>query len=78
MRAEIMQITLNVNILLFLTRDVLCHVQGSKHFQRRLQANWVWIRDILIEFTERFFSGFARSSSFDFFVKRKVLRQFYL
>ena len=24
-----------------------------RNLQRRLQANWVWIRDILIDFTER-------------------------
>ena len=40
--------------------------------QRRLPANWVWIRDILIEFTERFFSGYATSSSLNFFVNNNL------
>ena len=40
--------------------------------QRRLPVNWVWIRDILIEFTERFFSGYATSSSLNFFVKNNL------
>ena len=42
--------------------------------KRRLQANWVWIRDVLIEFTKRFFSGFARSSSLNFFFKNKSVK----
>ena len=40
--------------------------------QRRLPVNWVWKRDILIEFTERFFSGYATSSSLNFFVKNNL------
>ena len=42
--------------------------------KRRLQANWVWIRDVLIEFTKRFFSGYARSSSLNIFVKNNSVK----
>ena len=31
--------------------------------QWRQQVNWLWIRDILIEFMERFLSGYSRSES---------------
>ena len=31
--------------------------------QWRQQVNWLWIRDILIEFMERFLSGYSRSGS---------------
>ena len=43
--------------------DFLCHVQGSEINRDVFQANWVWVRDIIIDFKERFFSGYARSSS---------------
>ena len=36
---------------------------------RRLQ---VWVTDLLIEFTERFLSGYARKSSLKFFVENKT------
>ena len=42
--------------------------------KRRLQANWVWIRDVLIEFTKRFFSGYARSSALNIFVKNNSVK----
>ena len=60
-----------VKTLLFLTRDFLCLVQGSEIYRDVKRANWVWIRDIFIEFTERFLSGYATSSSLNFFVKKK-------
>ena len=36
--------------------------------------NWVWIRDILIEFTACFFSGNAKSSSLNFFAKNESVK----
>ena len=45
-----------------------------RNLQRRLQANWVWIRDILIEFIVRLFSGYARSSSLNFLVNNKSVK----
>ena len=53
-------VNLNLSILLFLTRDFLCHVQGTEIYRDVLQAYWIWIRDILIEFTERFFSALSQ------------------
>ena len=46
-----------LKIQFFLSRDFPCHVLhvGTKIYGDVLQANWVWIRDILIEFTEHFF-----------------------
>ena len=61
-----------VKTLLFLTRDFLCLVQGSEIYRDVKRANWVWIRDIFIEFTERFLSGYATSSSLNFFFKKKL------
>ena len=52
-----------VKILLFLKHDFLCHVQGSEINRDVSQANWVSVRDIIIDFKESFFSGYARSSS---------------
>ena len=52
-------VNLNLSILLFLTRDFLCHVQGTEIYRDVLQAYWIWISDILIEFTERFFSALS-------------------
>ena len=52
-----------VKTLLFLMHDLLCHVQSSEINRDVFQANWVWVRDITIDFKERFFSGYARSSS---------------
>ena len=45
-----------------------------RNLQRRLQVNWIWIWDTLIDFTERLFSSYARSSSLNFFVKNKSIR----
>ena len=45
-----------------------------RNLQRRSQANWVWIKDILIEFKERFFFGYARSSFLNFFAKNKSVK----
>ena len=50
-------VNLNLSILLFLTRNFLRHVQGTEIYRDVLQAYWIWIRNILIEFTERFFSA---------------------
>ena len=53
-----------VKILLSLTRDflhVLCHVQGSVFREVNKRNGFRYIRDISIEFTERFFSSYARS-----------------
>ena len=61
-------------ILLFLMHGFLCHVQASEINRDVFQANWVWIRDILIEFKERFFSGYARSSSLNFSVNNKSVK----
>ena len=60
----------SVTIRLFLMHDFHCHVQGSKIY-RCLQSNLVWIRDILIEFMERFFSGNARSNSLNLLLKNR-------
>ena len=57
-----------------LTRDFLVTCKAPK-FTEALQGKWVW-RDILIEFTGRFFSGYARSSSSISSSRIKVLRQF--
>ena len=46
-----------------------------ENFTEALQGKWVW-RDLLIEFTGRFFSGYARSSSSISSSRIKVLRQF--
>ena len=43
MRARVCKLLSTVTILLFLTHDFRCHVQGSKIY-RRLQSNLVWIR----------------------------------
>ena len=45
-----------------------------RNLQRHLQANWVWIRDILIVFTECFLSVYARSNSLNFFLKNKSVK----
>ena len=45
-----------------------------RNLQRHLQANWVCIRDILIVFTERFLSVYARSNSLNFFLKNKSVK----
>ena len=42
--------------------------KAPKCLMRRLQ---VWITDLLIEFTERFLSVYARKSSLKFFVENK-------
>ena len=61
MHAEVMQITFDFRPRLRNYRDVF-------------QANWVWIRDILIVFTERCFSGYATSRFLDFSVKNKSVK----
>ena len=75
MHARVMQITVNCQILLFLTRDflhALCHVQGSEIREGGLITSELGLDKgyYYIEFTERFFSGYARP-------RIKVLRQFY-
>ena len=70
-------ITLICQIFIVFTYEFLSPTE-RRNLQRRFQANciglfWkrVWIRDILIELTERFFSGYARSSSLNFVVMNK-------
>ena len=75
-RAEVMNYFTYANkfkiqlFLTVLTRDFLCHVQGSEIYED-FRGNWVWIGDILIEFTERFLSGFPR---FRLYVKKKSFK----
>ena len=65
-----------VKILLFLTRDFLCHVQGSEFtetFASELDLDKGYFQ--LIEFTESFFSGYVRSRRcLNFFVKNKSVK----
>ena len=84
MRAEDVPITLICQNFFVFTYEFLSRTE-RRNLQRRFQANciglfWkrVWIRDILIEFTERFFSGYARSSSLNFFVKNKSVKKILL
>ena len=74
MPAEVMQITYSCqNSIVFIVSLSLSRPR-LRNLQRPLQENWVWIRDILIDFTERFFFDYARSSSLNFFVKNKSVK----
>ena len=76
---QLSSITLICQNVIVFTYEFLSRTE-RRNLQRRFQANcialfWkrVWIRDILIEFTERFFSGFARLSFLNFVVMNKIL-----
>ena len=77
---QLSSITLICQNFIVFTYEFLSRTE-RRNLQRRFQANciallfWkrVWIRDILIECTERFFSGYARSSSLNFVVMNKIL-----
>ena len=54
--------------------------RGTLHdIQKRLRGepNWVWIMDFWIKCTERFLSGYARSSSLNVFVKNKSVKYYF-
>ena len=74
MRAEGMQITLICQNSIAFYASLSLSRPRLRNLQRHLQANWVWIRDILIEFTERFLSRYARSNSLNFFLKNKSVK----
>ena len=68
MRVENMQITFNCQNSIVFNARLPVTSKAPKCLMRRLQ---VWITDLLIEFTERFLSGYARKSSLKFFVENK-------
>ena len=68
MRVEDMQITFNCQNSIVFNARLPVTSKAPKCLMRRLQ---VWITDLLIEFTERFLSGYARKSSLKFFVENK-------
>ena len=54
-----------------LTRDFLLSRPRFLNLRRLYRGNWVWIGDILIEFTERFLSGLPQ---FRLFVKKRSFK----
>ena len=57
--------------LTVLTRDFLLSRPRFWNLRRLYRGNWVWIGDILIEFTERFLSGLPQ---FRLFVKKRSFK----